>query len=81
MLPAWTWAAGCRHRTGDWGRPTLAAPLTTLSGWAPPPALLQITFQGNGPAGSILAIADTRGNVKGKINNPAGGRGGRGGVT
>ncbi|PNW70318.1 hypothetical protein CHLRE_17g715000v5 [Chlamydomonas reinhardtii] len=32
---------------------------------------VQITFQGNGPAGSILAIADTRGNVKGKINNPA----------
>ncbi|GLC33131.1 hypothetical protein PLESTB_000367000 [Pleodorina starrii] len=32
---------------------------------------VQITFQGDGPAGSILAIADTRGNVKGKINNPA----------
>ncbi|GIL44968.1 hypothetical protein Vafri_2407 [Volvox africanus] len=32
---------------------------------------VQITFQGNGDAGSILAIADTRGNVKGKIANPA----------
>ncbi|EFJ46221.1 hypothetical protein VOLCADRAFT_62890 [Volvox carteri f. nagariensis] len=32
---------------------------------------VQITFQGDGEAGSILAIADTRGNVKGKVNNPA----------
>ncbi|KXZ51013.1 hypothetical protein GPECTOR_14g254 [Gonium pectorale] len=32
---------------------------------------VQITFQGNGLAGSILAIADTRGNVKGKVANPA----------
>ncbi|PNG99973.1 chaperonin, partial [Tetrabaena socialis] len=32
---------------------------------------VQITFRGDGPAGSILAMADTRGNVKGKVDNPA----------
>ncbi|KAG2493784.1 hypothetical protein HYH03_008004 [Edaphochlamys debaryana] len=31
---------------------------------------VQITFQGNGLAGSVLAMADTRGNVKGKVGNP-----------
>ncbi len=31
----------------------------------------QVTFQGNGPIGSVLSIADTRGNVKGRVGNPA----------
>ena len=28
---------------------------------------VQVTFRGDGPIGSVMAIADTRGNVKGKV--------------
>jgi redox-regulated HSP33 family molecular chaperone len=29
--------------------------------------VLQISFQGDGPIGTIMTIADTKGNVKGKV--------------
>jgi redox-regulated HSP33 family molecular chaperone len=32
---------------------------------------LQIQFRGDGPLGGILAVADTQGQVKGKVGNPA----------
>jgi hypothetical protein len=32
--------------------------------------LLQIQFRGDGPLGSILAVADTKGQVKGRVGNP-----------
>uniref|UniRef100_A0A7S0S3N7 Uncharacterized protein n=1 Tax=Chlamydomonas leiostraca TaxID=1034604 RepID=A0A7S0S3N7_9CHLO len=31
----------------------------------------QVTFKGDGPLGNIMTIADTKGNVKGKVDNPA----------
>jgi hypothetical protein len=33
--------------------------------------LLQIQFRCDGPLGSILAVADTKGQVKGRVGNPA----------
>jgi molecular chaperone Hsp33 len=33
--------------------------------------MLQIQFRGDGPLGSILAVADTKGQVKGRVGNPA----------
>jgi molecular chaperone Hsp33 len=31
----------------------------------------QVTFKGDGPLGGIQVIGDARGNVKGKVGNPA----------
>ena len=36
-----------------------------------PCSCLQIQFNGDGPLGGVLAIADVKGQVKGKVGNPA----------
>ena len=33
--------------------------------------LPKVSFKGNGPLGSMMAIADARGNVKGRVDNPS----------
>lgn len=35
------------------------------------PAAPQIQFQGDGPLGGVLAVANTSGQAKGKVGNPA----------
>lgn len=49
------------------GQPHIPHPPTPL----PPPLPLQITFKGDGMIDGVMAIADTRGNVKGRVGNPA----------
>ncbi|GFR50554.1 hypothetical protein Agub_g12828 [Astrephomene gubernaculifera] len=63
-----------RHRlaptaTGVLGRALLGAMM--MGAFRKEEEQVQVVFQGDGPAGSVLAIADTRGNVRGKIDNPA----------
>lgn len=36
-----------------------------------PSAPVQISFRGDGPLGSVMAIADAKGMVKGRVDNPA----------
>lgn len=44
-------------------------PCLTLACAHLPPA--QISFRGDGPLGSVMAIADAKGMVKGRVDNPA----------
>jgi molecular chaperone Hsp33 len=50
----------------------MPAAAVTLRPAAPPPLPqlgAQVTFKGDGPIGSIMAMSDTRGQVKGKVGN------------
>mmetsp|Transcript_14448 Transcript_14448/g.31295 ORF Transcript_14448/g.31295 Transcript_14448/m.31295 type:complete len:333 (+) Transcript_14448:52-1050(+) len=65
--------AARRHKTA----PTATAALGRLligtmlmSSFRKDDEMLQITFRGDGPLGQAMAVADTRGNVKGKVDNP-----------
>eukprot|EP00199_Chlamydomonas_sp_CCMP681_P006711 CAMPEP_0119109012 /NCGR_PEP_ID=MMETSP1180-20130426/16775_1 /TAXON_ID=3052 ORGANISM="Chlamydomonas cf sp, Strain CCMP681" /NCGR_SAMPLE_ID=MMETSP1180 /ASSEMBLY_ACC=CAM_ASM_000741 /LENGTH=282 /DNA_ID=CAMNT_0007094705 /DNA_START=175 /DNA_END=1023 /DNA_ORIENTATION=+ len=65
--------ASTRHQTAPTASAALGRALmgTLLMGcFRKEDETLQVTFRGDGPLGSIQAIADTRGNVKGKVGNP-----------
>ena len=36
-----------------------------------PPSSGQVSFKGNGPLGTVMAISDARGHVKGRVDNPS----------
>lgn len=66
--------AVARHKTAPTasaalGRTLLGALL--LGSFRKDDEQIQIQFKGDGPVGGILAISDTRGNVKGKVGNPS----------
>lgn len=42
---------------------TYVCPHTSIYTW-------QVTFRGDGPLGQMMVIADTKGQVKGKVDNP-----------
>ncbi|WIA20049.1 hypothetical protein OEZ85_005914 [Tetradesmus obliquus] len=63
-----------RHKTAPTataalGRTLLGAAL--LGAYRKEEEQIQIQFKGDGPLGSILAVADTKGQVKGRVGNPA----------
>jgi molecular chaperone Hsp33 len=54
--------------TAALGRTLLGAAL--LGAYRKEEEQIQIQFRGDGPLGGILAVADTKGQVKGKVGNP-----------
>eukprot|EP00879_Flechtneria_rotunda_P032008 GHRR01035152.1.p1 GENE.GHRR01035152.1~~GHRR01035152.1.p1 ORF type:complete len:268 (+),score=58.10 GHRR01035152.1:468-1271(+) len=68
MLQAMTRHKLAPTATAALGRTLLGAAL--LGAYRKQDEHIQIQFRGDGPLGGILAVADTSGQVKGKVNNP-----------
>ncbi|KAL6759151.1 heat shock protein Hsp33 [Haematococcus lacustris] len=65
--------AAARHKTAPTATAALGRALLgslLLGSFRKDDEVTQVTFNGNGPIGSIMCIADAKGNVKGKVGNP-----------
>ncbi|KAF5841293.1 Hsp33 protein-domain-containing protein [Dunaliella salina] len=66
--------AASRHKTAPTATAALGRALlgTLLMGsFRKEDEAIQVTFRGNGPLGNVMCIADTKGQVKGKVDNPS----------